>query len=181
MEENWVTLKRPGYLGKKRNEKYAQWDAEYGKGNWRFVFFFGQAMLDFLGVCAIYEDAYYQFLDKKSKILEQLILEASDVWDDEESNVHSGFDYLKQETGRTHIQDIAIRRVVARMGLCFKGEEPIRIRDKDGPHPLSLILSPGQVPFHRPDKIILNQLEGWWQPGSVESFYQSNKFLQRKK
>jgi hypothetical protein len=89
-------------------------------------------------------------------------------------------DYTVQETGRTHVQDIAIRRVVARLGRQFEGDQLIQIRDALGDHPLSMALSPGQVPFHRPDVILLPEIEGWWLPGSVESFYQSNKLLQRR-
>jgi hypothetical protein len=178
--DKWTSVVRPGYLGGKRDKKHAEWNAMYGEKNWRLIHIFDEVELDFLGVCAVYEDAYFYFLEKNPKILNQLISEASNVWDDAESNMQCGFDYLKQETNRTHIQDIAIRRSIARMGLCFKGKKPIRIRDKDDPHPLSMILSPGQVPFHRPEKIVEPEMEGWWKPGSVESFYQSNKIFQVK-
>lgn len=174
----WLPVDRPGYLGKRRDGKYAEWDAKYGKGNWRLVHVFNESVLDFLGVCAVYEDAYFEFLKSGLYVLRQLVSEASDVWDDAESNMESGLDYLKQETRRTHIQDIAIRRCLVRMGTKFWGDQPIRIRDKDGSHPLSLILSPGRVPFHHPEHISKPELEGWWLPGSVESFYQSNRFLQ---
>lgn len=43
-----------------------------------------------------------------------------------------------------------------------------------------MTLSPGQIPFHFPEKIIQPQLEGWWEKDTVESFYQSNKILQIK-
>jgi hypothetical protein len=178
--EHWKAIERPGSFGKRRDEKIAGWDSQYGKSNWRLVHVFGEAVLDFLGVCAVYEDAYFQFLEKNPEVLWRLVWEASDVWDDEESNVQSGFDYLRQETARTHIQDIAIRRSVARMGLRFKGGQLIRIRDTLGSHPLSLILSPGRVPFHKPRMIMVPELVGWWMPGSIESFYQSNKYLQIK-
>ncbi|HLM83728.1 MAG TPA: hypothetical protein VK254_00760 [Candidatus Bathyarchaeia archaeon] len=175
--KHWISKETPGYLGKRRDKKYTEWNALYGEGNWRLVHVFGGAVLNFLGVCAVYEDAYFEFLKGNPYVMCQLV-EARDVWDDAESNVLSGFDYMKQETGRTHIQDIAIRRSVARMGCRFQGKELIRIRDKEGPHPLSLILSPGRVPFHRAGLIVKPELEGWWLPRSVESFYQSNRVLQ---
>jgi hypothetical protein len=179
--EIWVVVERPGYLGKYRDEKFGEWDEKYGKGNWRLVWKVGEVFVDFLGVCALYEDAYFEFLRTNPNILRQLINEASNVYDDEPSNVDSGFDYTKQETKRTHIQDIAIRRSLIRMGLWFQGKELIRIRQEKGTHALSMILSPGGVPFHRPDLIEKPELEGWWYPGTVESFYQSNRFLQVKK
>ncbi len=176
----WATVGRPGYLGRHREEKYRKWEEKYGKGNWRLVWRAGETFVDFFGVCALYEDAYFEFLRNNPDILKQLIAEASNVYDDETSNIESGFDYTKQETPRTHIQDIAIRRSVIRMGLWFRGGELIRIRQEKGIHPLSIILSPGRVPFHRQDLIEKPELERWWYVGTIESFYQSNKFLQAK-
>lgn len=176
----WVAIEFPGYLGKHRDEKYKKWNGKYGIGNWRLAWMIGDIFVDFLGVCALYEDAYSEFLQKNPKILKQLIHEAKNVYDDEQSNIQSGFNYTIQETSRTHIQDIAIRRSLIRMGLWFKGEELIRIRQEKGKHPLSTTLSPGRVPFHRIDLIVKPEIEGWWQPRTVESFYQSNRFLRAK-
>lgn len=182
--DKWITIERPGYLGQHREEKFKEWkewDEKYGKGNWRLVWKVGKIYVDFLGVCALYEDAYYQFLRRRSDILKWLLKEASNVYDDEESNVESGFDYTKQETCRTHIQDIAIRRAILRMGLWFKGKKLIRIRQEKGTHLLSVILSPGRVPFHKPKLIEQPELTGWWHRQTVESFYQTNRVLQIKK
>jgi len=177
---NWETLERPSYLGKKRDQKYAEWNALYGAGNWRICWKIGENFVDFLGVCALYEDGYFEFLRENPEFLYELIGETSDVYDDSPSNVNSYLDYIVQETERTHIQDIAIRRSLVRMGLWFKGNQLIQIRHSQGTHRLSMILSPGKVPFHKPNLIVEPELTGWWDKGSVESFYQSNKFLQRK-
>ena len=174
----WVTGGRSGYLGRRRNERYQRWNIEFGKDGWRLAWKMGEIYVDLHGACVLYEDGYYQFLIANPDVLDQLLSEASNVYDDEPSNVESGFDYTKQETQRTHLQDIAIRRCILRMGKCFRGEELIQIRDERGTHPLSITLSPGRVPLHRPGLIEQPELEGWWQSGSVESFYQSNRFLQ---
>jgi hypothetical protein len=129
-------------------------------------------------VVMLYEDAYLAHLQANQDQLLILVNGACDVYDDAPSNVTSGLDYQAQETSRTHLQDIAIRRCLVRLGHWFQGSELIRIRDDQGDHPLSLKLSPGRVLFHRPDLIILPELIGWWESGSVESFYQSNKQLQ---
>lgn len=171
---------RPGYLGKKRNETQQRWTMRYGEGNWRLIWRYGDAELDFLGVCAVYEDAYNRFFSDNPAVLKLLLSEASNVYDDDPSNMLSGFDYARQETERTHIQDTAIRRVVARMGERFRGPEPIQIRDKLAPHALSMLLSPGKVPFHRRYQIVDPRVTGWWEKDSVEDFYQSNKFLQTR-
>jgi len=179
--EKWVDVCRPGYLGRHKREKYAQWDAKYGKGNWRLVWKADGKLLDFVGTCAMYEDAYFNFLKRNPKIIKTLINDASDVYDDSPTNIQSCFDYKVQETNRTHVQDIAIRRSVRRLGLAFRGKRPIRIRASIGKHPLSRLLSPGKVPFHRPELIIKPEVRGsWWDASSTEAFYQSNKFLQSR-
>ena len=178
---DWRTTERPGYLGQRRELRYSEWNARYGDGNWRLAWKIGESFADFLGACALYEDAYYAFMLRRADVTEQLVNEACEVYDDEPSNVASGFDYLKQETGRTHVQDIAIRRSILRMGIWFRGTELIRIRHKDGTHPLSMTLSPGKVPFHQPILIEEPEIKGWWDLGSVEAFYQSNKYLQVRK
>ncbi len=180
-EKEWVSIERPSYLGRHKDERYAEWDAKYGKGNWRLVWKVDGRTLDFLGLCEIYEEAYYQFLKNNPSILKRLVSEASDVYDDAPSNVNSKFDYTKQETERTHVQDIAIRRVVLRLGETFRGIEPIQIRHTQSKHPLGLILSPGKVPLHNVSLIEQPALTGWWDENTVEALYQSNKFLQIKK
>lgn len=176
----WQFMGTPGYLGKHRDEKFAEWTKEFGEQGigWRLAWIFGEALVDFLGACAVYEDAYFEFFRKNPEILRELILEASDVYDDAESNVASVIDYRLQETDRTHVQDIAIRRCVLRSGLRFKGAKLIRIRQEKGTHPLSILLSPGRVPFHRPELITSPEIEGWWYDHTVEAFYQSNRILQ---
>ena len=177
--EKWIDVERPGYSGKRREARHQQWDKEYGQGNWRLAWRVGDVSVSLLGACTLYEDSYFEFLKNNPLVLKRLVTEASDVYDDSRTNIHSEFDYLKQETDRTHLQDIAIRRSVLRLGLWFQGDDLIQIRDKAGPHPLSIMLSPGRIPFHRPDLILSPELEGWWQPETPESFYQSNKYLQK--
>ena len=174
----WQTLFRPGYLGKHKETKYQEWNEAYGIGNWRLVWLWGNQAKDFLGACELYETAYLKFLRQHKNLTMELITEASNVYDDSPTNVLSGMDYLKQETNRTHIQDIVIRRALKKLGLQFKGNTLIRIRHNRGEHSFSMLLSPGKVPFHRPELIEKPLLEGWWDRGSVECFYQSNRHLQ---
>ncbi|HEY4486443.1 MAG TPA: hypothetical protein VJB70_01785 [Candidatus Paceibacterota bacterium] len=175
----WVTVLRPGYLGSLRDTKYQEWSARFGSRGWRLVWKIGPAFHDFLGACALYEDAYFEYLKNSDQERGQLIRESSDVYDDSSTNIHSGLNYFIQETKHTHVQDIAIRRALMRLGFWFEGSELIQIRDRLGEHPLSMALSPGRVPFHRPDLIETPELTGWWVQGSVEAFYQSNRFLQK--
>jgi len=115
--------------------------------------------------------------------LHKFINEAKNVYDIEEKDIESGFDYSKQQGNATHLQDIAIRRVVMRRGWKFKGKKLIQIRlgkevkNKDWANELD----PGRLQFHLPELIKKPNLKGWWDKDSVEDFYQSNKILQIKK
>jgi hypothetical protein len=174
----WVDIDRPGYFGAHREAILKEYDRVHGVGCWRLVWRVNNQSFSREQMQMLYEDSYFEFLRTHPQVLEQLLSEASDVYDDSLSNVASGFDYSLQETERTHVQDIAIRRAVSRLGRVFSGSAPLRIRDADGDHPLSLTLSPGRIPFHLPHLLIKPELQGWWLPTSVESFYQSNKVLQ---
>ncbi len=140
-----------GYIGKHRNEEWNKRDAKYGKDNWQMAWLVDDKLLDYSEVCQLYEDAYFEYFKKRPKLLEHLLESASNVYDDDPSNVESGTDYSKRGDIRTHIQDIAIRRCVERFSKEFKGNKLIQIRDRVGEHPLSIALSPGQVPFHSPE------------------------------
>lgn len=177
-------VERPGYLGRHRDAKIAELNQNFGVDGWQFVWKWGVHRLNFVEACGIYEDAYHSYLMANPAILALLITEASEVYDDEVTNIDSGFDYTAQETKRTHVQDIAIRRSLRRLGTWFAGPEPIRIRDSLGSHRLSMVLSPGQVPFHMSEMIDQPSVErqlgndkSWWQPNSVEAFYQSNRWI----
>ena len=174
----WTTIGPVGYLGSKRDATLAAWDAEHGPGNWRMSWQVNGARAEFAQAVMLYEDAYYAFLAANPTLLDALCLTARDVYDDSPTNLASGLDYTIQETGRTHLQDIAIRRCVTRLGRRLEGSELVQIRDHLAENPFSMPLSPGQVPFHQPGWIREPQIAGWWLPGSVESFYQSNRDLQ---
>jgi hypothetical protein len=179
-DRTWVTVQRPGYFGAERDAMHACYNDEYGEDGWRLAWQGDGRLLSRREMSVFYEHSYLVLLRDRADILDELVGVASDVYDDSPTNVASGLDYAKQETDRTHVQDIAIRRAVRGLGRTFVGPELLQIRDALGDHPLSLTLSPGRVPFCRPDLLLAPELEGWWLAGSVESFYQSNKLLQRR-
>ena len=176
-----------GYVGKYRNCEWKKRDKKYGAGNWRMGWLVGNSLLEYAEICLLYEDAYYMYFKQRPELLDHLLETASDVYDDSPDNVESGLDYSKRGAVRTHIQDISIRRCVLRLGRKFKGNKLLQIRDRLGDHPLSLALSPGQVPFHMPellsspDNLAAITKNAWWLPGSVEDFYQRAKRLCVKK
>jgi NAD dependent epimerase/dehydratase family enzyme len=92
--------------------------------------------------------------------------------------VASGQDYTKQEAFSTHIQDIAVRNVLRRLGVQFTGKNgkllQIRSSDSEG-----FKYGPGNIPFAWPHLIQQPSLcPKWANQGSVEDLWQSNKMLQ---
>jgi hypothetical protein len=62
----------------------------------------------------------------------------------------------------------------------------MQIRGRVGKGRASTALSPGEVPFHKPELISVPTNVGdfinrWWLPGSVEDFYQRNRRIFVKK
>lgn len=188
-QKEWKLLNNctPGFYGEKRNEAIEGYNNLFGDENWILGWIYGENILDFEETCLVYEDSYFEFLKQRVELVDYLCHLASDVYDDDPSNVEAGYDYLRNGRKLNHIQDIAIKRVIKRLGRKFQGEELVQIRSKKGKYPISMTLSPGQVPFHRTDLITTpdNYTETcemkWWLPETVEDFYQRNKrlFLKR--
>ncbi len=181
----WHNVERPGYFGKRRDATHARYDAEYGAGNWRLswvvpgfptgapdlVYTFSQACKLF------YEESYLQWLKHRPADVD-FICEFTECIDNSQTNVHSKLDYLAQEASSTHIQDIAVRNVLVTLGRAFTGKRAellvIRSADSNGYR-----FGPGNVPLYRPEIITRPSLCPWWaNAGSVEDFWQSNKYLQ---
>ncbi|MFH8797256.1 hypothetical protein [Streptomyces sp. NPDC017941] len=177
---------RPGRLGRRRDELVGRWTQEYGPGNWRLAWQAGPVCHGLDGALALYEDAYFAALSQDQKLLDTLVGCARDVYDEEERDTASGLDYAVQASPATHLQDISVRRVLVRLGRWFEGDALLRVRapgqgEEDAPHERTrAALDSGRLPFHRPDLIVRPLLTGWWQPFSVECFYQSNKLLQKR-
>lgn len=172
-------MERPGYLGSRRNELYKQWNRNFGVGGWRLSWVVNGKDYEFLAACReFYEEAYYQRMSVSKRL--DYICSFGECIDNAMSNIQSGCDYTKQESGSTHIQDIAVRNVLLRLGRKFEGAKSkileIRSTDSNG-----YMLSPGRVMFHKPELILKpSKRPKWAQEGSVEDFWQSNKFLQSR-
>ena len=105
-----------------------------------------------------------------------LVQTAADIYDTSPGNVNSGLNYENQDhTKPNHIHDIAIRRCLLRLHKWFKGDHLVEIR---GLNSEGYTLNPGIVPFHKPEFIHLPEWKAnWFTPGSIESFWQSNKVV----
>lgn len=180
MSDTWVTVERPGYLGKKRDEVRAGWDAQHGAGRWRIAYSWLGGVIDRPMAIQLYEDAYCEFFRRNPDTFSWLATVASDVYDTAPSNAGQ-LDYDNQETPNNHIHDVAIRRSFLRLGKKFGGDRLVHVRwvGTEG-----FPVNPGVVPFHLPQHIDQHPLKDyggkgiWWWPGTVEDFYQRNKLLQ---
>jgi non-canonical purine NTP pyrophosphatase (RdgB/HAM1 family) len=169
-----MRIGRPGAIGSRKSEILSNYDRVYGAGQWRLIHDIGGRSASSAEALLLYEDAYFEHFRQHPDELRWIAENHADVYDNNPSNVESGLDYVKQEFGGNHYQDIAIRRCFVRNGTWFSGEGLLEIRMKgEGKR-----WSPAIVPFHRPDIVPQPELPGWWRPGSVESWYQSSKFLE---
>lgn len=134
--------------------------------------------LEFEQACKVfYEESYQRYLQDRLDDLD-FICEFTECMDNSPTNVQSGLDYTAQEAYSTHIQDIAVRNVLHRLGRSFTGKRTelliIRSVDSNG-----FRFGPGNVPFYVPNAIVRpSKCPSWANRGSVEDFWQSNKILQ---
>jgi hypothetical protein len=184
-ERKWRNVERPGYFGKRRDTIIARYNAAYGTDNWRLAWVapgFPPGAPDhayeFANACKVfYEESYLRYLLNRLDDLD-FICEFTECMDNSPMNVHSGLDYTAQETSSMHIQDIAVRNVLATLRRTFTGKRTelliIRSVDSNGHQ-----FGPGNVPFYRPEMIMKpSRCPQWASPGSVEDFWQSAKTLQ---
>lgn len=174
----WRSVERPGYFGRRRDEKIAAFDAKYGRDNWRLVWIVGDTVCEFVDACKqFYEESYFRwFKDHPEQV--DFVCTFTNCIDNAPTNVDSGCDYTIQEAFSTHIQDIAVRNVLRRLGRWFTGDNGqllvIRSRDDNGYR-----YGPGNIPFYAPELITQPSLcPPWAQRGSTEDAWQSCKWLQ---
>jgi hypothetical protein len=173
----WRNDTRPGFFGRRRDELIAGLNARHGAENWRIVWIVQERICNFEQACKeFYEESYYRWLKSNAAAVEH-ITSFSEVYDNSITNIASGLDYQKQEAFATHIQDIAVRNSLRRLGVWFRREHkgPMQIRGAgEGAQ-----YNPGHVPFYDPALITKPSLRPQWAAeGSVEDFWQSNKWIQ---
>lgn len=171
-------LYRPGFFGRRRDAIVADLNTKYGKDKWTLAWYAeGYDVLEFEDACmAYYEESYIEWFRKNTQELD-FICSFGECIDNAPTNIYSGCYYTKQEAFSTHIQDIAIRNVLKYFGRGFCGPDNrilvIRSIDSDG-----YKYGPGQIPFFAPDLIEQpSKRPGWARAGSVEDFWQSNKWV----
>lgn len=187
----WQRLERPGFFGRRRDEKVLAYNIKYGDGNWRLVWIVEPTVekpfeltLEFNDACVVfYEQSYIHYMKDHPDIVDQLCM-YRECFDNAETNVQSGLFYSRQEAFSTHIQDIAVRNALRVLNRRFTGKIngllQIRMGYSNNPE-LSASLSPGTVPFLSPHMISQPcKKPTWAKKDSVEDFWQSNKWVQIK-
>jgi hypothetical protein len=201
----WRNVERPGYFGRRRDSMVVAFNEIYGLGKWRTAWVYvpewqvsnlfeqvadlykgyDEAMYSraawafpFENACkTFYESSYVAWLAHHPAELEYAC-SFGECIDNAPTNVNSGRDYSIQESYSTHIQDIAMRNALHRLGRKFEGppEKILVIRSKDT---VGYRFGPGNVPFRTPERITQpSKCPAWANKGSVEDFWQSNKWLQ---
>lgn len=174
----WRDYMRPGQVTESNPNLINNYNSHFGKDNWRFIWKVEDKIINKNEAIQIYEEAYMFDSTKKESSWMQLLSVASEVYDNEPSDVLSIFNYDIQNSHVIHLQDIALRRVVHKRGWKFRGDDLIQISKPDtywGER-----FSSGKMPFFKPEIIVTPSLTGAWEKNSIEDFYQSNKFLQHK-
>jgi hypothetical protein len=169
-----LVLGRPGRAwGRQRRRQRRVINRLLALDGWRSMYAWEGRLLDRAGALLEVEEAYHQVI-AGDPALQQWLCGFADVYDNARSNTASGCDHAVQEQSSLHFADIAIRRVMLRLGLRFSGRHrlSLRVARPDG-HDLAA----AAVPFHRPEAILQPRIEGWWEPGSIQDFWQSNEVL----
>jgi len=173
----WRWEGRPGYFGRRRDEIIRSYNENYGHDGWKLIWTAPGAECEFEDAChRFYEESYYLHLRVHPELVDE-ICSYGECMDNAITNIQSGCDYTKQEAFSTHIQDIAVRNVLRLLDRKFEGptDKILVIRSKDSN---GYKFGPGNIPFYAP-KVIQgpSKCPPWAARGSVEDFWQSNKWL----
>ena len=173
-----VIFARIGQIGRAKDAFVSNMNETFGLDNWAIAYRLQGSLISREQALVLYEESYFQFLQNQPELLDRLLSTALDVYDNEKVDVQSGLDYQCQLNRTTHLQDIAIRRCVSRLGRQFSGKRLVKVKS-DGRFPE---LSPGKVPFVDPTALTFSEhgrlfWKKWLEPGSVEDFWQNQKVL----
>lgn len=176
--EGMIGIARMGQIGRAKDKFIAGMNRLFGEGNWTIGYSYGNSMISRDSALQLYEDSYVKFFQENRDVLNKLVKEASDVYDTYKTEVSSGTDWYNQTERSTHLQDIAIRRALTRLGEKFQGKRLRKVKS-DGHFPE---LSPGNIPFLQPE--LVNKFKKvekkWIKPNTIEDFWQNNKIFMVK-
>lgn len=184
----WTTVERPGYFGKSREEQEKEWNQKYGKSGWRIAWETPEGeILTFDDIILEYILGYVEYFRQHPDEATYLTGNFSFGYDKELITREQAFDpyALYQKPGKAnqfhHVaMNIALENI---LHLPFQGKEPIKIRaGKPGTPvetwPAGWRWQPGLIPCVHPELIAeVDFPNRWWEKGSIEDLYQSDKVL----
>ncbi len=112
--EVWIPVGVPGFSGAAKAHRRALLDGRFGSDGWRFAYVVRGSVVRFDVAIAEYEAAYRQYLCERPALVEFLVSECGNVYDDNITNVHDEH-YDQPDTAMNHYQDISVRRVIAEL------------------------------------------------------------------
>lgn len=185
----WQTIARPGYQGKKKDEQIVSWNQKYGVENWRMVWETKEGEVMFFEdiFWRVYVPGYVKHFLAQPEEARWITDNYSFAFDKDEIRREQAFDlyalYNKPSVAN-QFHHVALNIALEwYLGLPFKGSRPVRVREgKPGTveeeWPEGWRWSPGRIPTVRADLIPDLELAGWWEPGTIEDFYQKAKVVQ---
>ncbi len=185
----WETIKYPGYLGKSKEQKYAEWDSDFGRSNWRLAWHLQDGrVLDYAAIFfQVYVTGYSDHFQMNPDQSLWIAKNASYTYDKDLVTKEQAFDpfYLYERPGfANQFHNVALNlALVHSLGIEFQGLTPLQVREgKPGTDPQTWPAgwrwSPSRIPASNPELIPQNNVNGWWKEGSIEDLYQRAKVLQ---
>ncbi|OGG26446.1 hypothetical protein A2960_06230 [Candidatus Gottesmanbacteria bacterium RIFCSPLOWO2_01_FULL_39_12b] len=193
--EGWITQERPGHLGRRRDEKFSEWNGRYDSGNWRLVNVDQNDRLWTIEeiVFNVYAESYAAYFQDHPKEADWIVNNFSHAYELDEYPVP-----VERATDlyRTYNQPgipnqfHAVALNYALMYLLnkpFKGNKPLRVypADEGKPPPEGEKWHPGRIPCLPKYLELINNLPDvsrWYSDTTtIEHFYQATKALQVKK
>jgi hypothetical protein len=189
-KQAWITVSKPSYLGKNKDDQFAVWDKEYGLEKWRLAWQLSNGeVLCFEEIFQLYVESYTLYFLNHHDEAFYLTENFSYAYDKDLISKEDAFNpyCLYNKPGRPNqFHNVALNIALEiELGLCFKGLEPIQVREGKpntdvASWPLGWRWSPGQIPAIHPELIPPTDKSSWWRSGSIEELYQSAKVLQIK-
>jgi len=207
LDRIWMPVGIPGFSGEDKARRTELLDERFGADGWRWGFVVRGELVGFEAAIAEYEQAYRVHLTAHPEIVDWLVAEAGNVYDERVANVYDD-DYVQPGSAPNHYQDISVRRVIAELtghagepagepeemadlatgerhvvprSPGFAGPHLVQLRDARSP---AYVLNPACVPIHDPALIstMPDRREWYHAEGcahlSVEAFWQQSKLIE---
>ena len=207
LSDIWMPAGVPGFSGGDKQRRADLLDERFGSDGWRWGYVVRGRMVGFDEAIAQSDQGYRAYLTEHPEIVDWLVTEAGNVYDERVENV---FDdgYVQLSPVPNHYQDISVRRVVAELtGTAgevpgepeemldlgtgavhvvprapgFRGPHLVQLRDAVSP---AYFLNPALVPIHDPALITTLPGRSEWYHGegcahlSIEAYWQQCKVIE---